>query len=67
MRGLYFIVRDTDVNSTTVWQPGGLKNWAKTLFSGGAASWIGKAANASLITSAGLTPAYSDLGAASAG
>ena len=67
VRGLYFIVRDTDVNSTTVWQPGGLKNWAKTLFSGGAASWIGKAANASLITSAGLTPAYSDLGAASAG
>lgn len=66
VRGLYFIVRDTDVNSTTIWQPGGTKNWAKTLFSG-TTSFIAKSSNAALLTSAGLTPAYSDLGAASSG
>ena len=66
VRGLYFIVRDTDVNSTSIWQPGGAKNWAKTLFSG-TTSFIARASNAADITSAGLTPAYSDLGAASSG
>lgn len=60
-RGLYVIVRESDVNSTVVWQVGGTKNWVKTLFSG-TTSWIARSANAPLIAAAGITPAYSDLG-----
>jgi ABC-type phosphate transport system substrate-binding protein len=62
-RGLYILVRDSDVNSTTVWQAGGTKNWVQTLFSG-PTSWVARSANASLIAAAGITPGYSDLGLA---
>jgi ABC-type phosphate transport system substrate-binding protein len=69
-RGLYFIVRQRDVADTTgsfgisyPWQVGGTKNWVQTIFSG-ATSWIARSSNAPLISSAGLIPAYSDLGLA---
>jgi ABC-type phosphate transport system substrate-binding protein len=65
-RGLYFIVRDVDLTSPTIFQPGGTKNFAQTLFQG-TSSWIARGTNAPLIASAGLTQAYSDLGDASAG
>lgn len=60
-RGLYVLVRESDVNSATPWQVGSTRNWVKTLFSG-STSWIARSANAPLIASAGVTPAYSDLG-----
>ncbi len=60
-RGLYIVVRERDVNSTTPWQVGSTRNWVKTLFSGNT-SWIARSANAALIASAGVTPAYQDLG-----
>jgi hypothetical protein len=70
-RGLYVIVRERDVADTTgpvglsgiafPFQTGGTKNWVQTLFSG-ATSWIARSANAPLVTSAGLTKVYSDLG-----
>ncbi len=69
-RGVYFVVRERDVNDTTgvglapgcfPFQPGGTRNWVKTLFSG-ATSWVARSANAPLITAAGLTPNYQDLG-----
>lgn len=62
-RGLYVVVRESDVNSTVAWQVGGTKNWVKTLFSG-PTSWVARSANGPLIAAAGLTPAYSDLGLA---
>jgi ABC-type phosphate transport system substrate-binding protein len=60
-RGLYVIVRDTDVASTTPWLAGSSKNWVQTLFSGNT-SWIAKSGSKSLIQAAGLTPKYADLG-----
>jgi ABC-type phosphate transport system substrate-binding protein len=60
-RGLYLVEREKDVNSPTPWQVGSTKNWVKTLFSG-ATSWVARSSNAPLIASAGVTPAYSDLG-----
>jgi ABC-type phosphate transport system substrate-binding protein len=69
-RGLYILVRQSDVNATTStggipfpWQVGGTKNWVQTLFSG-ATSWVARSANAPLIQAAGLVPSYSDLGLA---
>jgi ABC-type phosphate transport system substrate-binding protein len=60
-RGLYILVRQTDVTSTKPWQPGSTRNWVQTLFAG-PTSWAGRSANAPLIAAAGVTPAYSDLG-----
>ena len=70
-RGLYVIVRQRDVADTTSpvslsgiaypFQVGGTKNWVQTLFSG-ATSWVARSSSAALITSAGVTKAYSDLG-----
>jgi ABC-type phosphate transport system substrate-binding protein len=67
-RGLFILVRQRDVADTTgsfgipfPWQSGGTKNWVQTLFSG-ATSWVARGANAPLITAAGLTPNYQDLG-----
>ena len=70
-RGLYILVRQRDVTDTTgpisasgiafPYQPGGTKNWVQTLFSG-ATSWVGRSTNAGLITSAGVTRSYQDLG-----
>jgi hypothetical protein len=69
-RGLFILVRQRDVTANSVasggglpfpWQAGGTKNWVATMFSG-TTSWIGRPSNAALITAAGLTPSYSDLG-----
>jgi ABC-type phosphate transport system substrate-binding protein len=70
-RGLYVIVRQRDVTDTTgpisasgiafPFQAGGTKNWVQTLFSG-TTSWIARNANAALISSAGVTKSYADLG-----
>jgi ABC-type phosphate transport system substrate-binding protein len=65
-RGLYVLVRDSDVNSATPWQVGSTKNWVQTLFSG-PTSWMARSSNAALISSAGVTPAYQDLGIVSSG
>jgi ABC-type phosphate transport system substrate-binding protein len=60
-RGLYFVIRNADLGSTTKFQPGGSKNWAQTLFVG-ATSVIGSTLNAGLYTAAGFTQAYKDCG-----
>ena len=59
--GLYFIVRDYDLTSTTPFQPGATKNFAQVLFSG-TSSVIAKSANAGLIRAAFLVPNYHDEG-----
>ena len=73
-RGLYVIVRQRDVADTTgpvslsgvafPFQVGGTRNWVQTLFSG-STSWIARSSSAALITSAGVTKSYSDLGVVS--
>jgi ABC-type phosphate transport system substrate-binding protein len=60
-RGLYFVVKEADVNSSTIFQPGGTKNFVKTLFSG-ATSTVASPAFAANITASGMTPQYADLG-----
>ena len=60
------IFRQSDLTSSTVWQPGSGKNWAATLFSGGTAFVKGTAGLAD-IAAAGTTPSYADLGNVSSG
>jgi ABC-type phosphate transport system substrate-binding protein len=60
-RFLYIIVRQSDVTSPTPFLPGGSQNWVTTFF-GSATSWYGKAANAALFTSAGVTQSWVDKG-----
>ncbi len=60
-RFLYIIVRQADVASATPFLPGGTQNWVTTFF-GSSTSWYGKAANAALFTSAGVTQAWVDKG-----
>jgi ABC-type phosphate transport system substrate-binding protein len=60
-RFLYIIVRQNDVTSATPFLPGGLQNWVTTFF-GSATSWYGKASNAALFTSSGVTQAWVDKG-----
>ncbi len=62
----YVIFRQSDLTSSTVWQPGSGKNWAAALFSGGTAFVKGTAGLAD-IAAAGTTPSYADLGNASSG
>ncbi len=62
----YVIFRQSDLTSSTVWQPGSGKNWAATLFSGGTAFVKGTAGQAD-VAAAGTTPSYADLGNASSG
>jgi hypothetical protein len=57
VRGLFIIFRNSDVNSTTVWQPGGTLNWAKTLF-WGTTSYYGNGNGDPFITAAGGVPLY---------
>lgn len=64
----YVIFRESDISSTTPWQPGSTLNWVKTLFynpaydptdpSGPPAPWIVSSAGQALLTSLGLTPYY---------
>jgi ABC-type phosphate transport system substrate-binding protein len=72
-RGLFILVRQRDVADTTgsfgtpfPFQPGGTKNWVQTLFAG-TTSWVARGSNAAMITAAGLTPSYQDLGVVSSG
>jgi ABC-type phosphate transport system substrate-binding protein len=64
-RGLFFIVRDFDLANAAHYSPSATKNIYSYLFSG-ATSFIARGSNNGLIQSAGLTPAYADLGDASA-
>jgi periplasmic binding family protein len=57
VRGLFIILRNSDVNSTTAWQPGGTLNWAKTLF-WGSTSYYGSGNGDPFITAAGGVPSY---------
>jgi ABC-type phosphate transport system substrate-binding protein len=65
-RGLFFIVRDADLTSTTSFQPGAGKNFAQVLFEG-SGNYIQRSSTASLIKAAFLVPNYHDLGDDSAG
>lgn len=62
----YVIFRQSDLGSTTPWQPGSSKNWAQTLFSG-ATAFARSTAGLADIAAAGTTPAYNDLGNVSSG
>jgi hypothetical protein len=57
VRGLFIILRNSDVNSGTAWQPGGTLNWAKTLF-WGSTSYYGSGNGDPFITAAGGVPLY---------
>jgi hypothetical protein len=60
-RGLYFVVREDDINSTVPMQSGGTKNFVATLFGNTSTSQIKKSSSAALIKAAFLVPAYADL------
>lgn len=64
-RGLFIVFRDKDLASTVPFQPGGTKNWAKTLFSnsGGSAPFVNTTAGQADIAAGGATPSYQDCGA----
>ena len=65
----YVIFRQSDVASTSPFEPGGTRNWIQTLFSNptGTTPLVASAAGQALIASAGKTPNYNDLGNVSAG
>ena len=65
----YVIFRQSDVASTAPFEPGGTRNWIQTLFSNpsGTTPLVASAAGQALITSAGKTADYNDLGNVSAG
>jgi len=65
-RGLYFLVRNTALTSSTIMEPGGTQNFVNTLFSG-ANSWIASGNEAANIEEAGLDPSYANLGDDSSG
>jgi ABC-type phosphate transport system substrate-binding protein len=56
------IVRESDVKSTTPWQPGSTLNWVQALFynpvEGGPAPFVRTPAGEALLTAAGVTPDY---------
>lgn len=54
------IVRESDLNSTTPWQPGSTLNWVKALFYNpdGPAPFVRTPAGAALLEAAGVTPDY---------
>lgn len=64
----YVIFRDSALD-LPAWQPGGTLNWAQTLFSdaGGPAPFVNTAPGQALLTDAGVTPVYNDLGTATSG
>jgi hypothetical protein len=63
----YVIFRNSDATDAP-WQPGSTKNWVQALFSDATGSpFFKKSAGQALLASAGITPAYSDLGNVSAG
>ena len=62
-RNLYIICRDNDVTSATPFQVGGALNMVNTLF-GTSTSWFAKSANSALLSGAGVTQSWADLGLA---
>lgn len=60
----YIIFRQSDASSTTPMEPGGSRNWVQTLFSdpSGPDPFFEKAQGQALITAAGVTADYVDLG-----
>ncbi|MCW2753553.1 MAG: hypothetical protein JWQ32_964 [Marmoricola sp.] len=65
----YVIFRQSDLDNDPAWQPGGTLNWVQTLFSdaGGPVPFVNTAPGKALLTDAGVTPAYSDLGSTTSG
>jgi len=60
-RGMYVAIRNADLNSTTIFQPGGTQNWAKTLIAG-TTSYFARSAQGPQIVAAGFTQSYKDCG-----
>jgi ABC-type phosphate transport system substrate-binding protein len=61
----YVIFRQSDVSSTTSFEPGSPLNWVQFLFSDPSAPgtpWFAQATGQTLVAAAGVTPAYDDLG-----
>lgn len=69
----YVIFRESDITSSTPWQPGSTLNWVKTLFYNPdyvdaqttpdvPAPWVESAAGQQLISSLGIQATYADLG-----
>jgi ABC-type phosphate transport system substrate-binding protein len=65
----YVIFRNSDATSTTIFEPGGTRNWVQTLFSnpGGNSPLVKSSAGQALIAASGVTPVYNDLGDVSSG
>jgi ABC-type phosphate transport system substrate-binding protein len=57
---------DTAAGALPAWQPGSTKTWITALFLGNT-SFVKGPAGQALVATAGITPAYADLGTASAG
>jgi ABC-type phosphate transport system substrate-binding protein len=63
----YVLFRQSDTTDAP-WQPGSTKNWVQALFSDPSGSpFFKKSAGQALLTAAGITAAYSDLGNVSSG
>ena len=64
----YAIYRQNDQTSSTIFEPGGTRNFAQTLFSnpGGSTPYFASNAGKALIAASGVTPVYADLGLAHA-
>jgi ABC-type phosphate transport system substrate-binding protein len=61
VRGMYVVIRNVDLGSSTPFQPGGTQNWAQTLLAGGT-SYFARSAQGAEIRAAGFTQAYKDCG-----
>jgi hypothetical protein len=66
--GHYVLFRQSDAAIATPWQPGSTKNWVQALFSDPSGTpYFKRAAAGALISSAGTTYSYADLGNVSSG
>jgi len=66
----YVIFRNSDAASTTPFEPGSSLNWVQALFSNPSSPtnpWYARTSTHALLTAAGITPNYQDLGNASSG
>jgi ABC-type phosphate transport system substrate-binding protein len=65
----YVVFRESDYASTTPWQPGSDLNWVQELFfnPGGPDPYVKTAPAAAILTAAGITAHYADLGNTSSG
>ncbi len=63
VNGVYAVFRQSDLASTTPWQPGATKNWVQVLLSSSTGTpFFKSAAGQALIAAGGDIPGYSDLG-----